>query len=268
MASRVTGSAVTGSLLLAALVCSSAASAQTEDGGASAPASEPADPHGVPAPTNDPSAEPAPSAGSEPGGGASGFPKALTPQQSLPENLQGWLRERNRRHPALMARPPLAAAPSASAEVEPPAAREAAVEGYTNGTCAAWERSFVPVYTATNARGCALNDAGKIYNPETNPKGARCTVQDMRVNIYGRNPATGFARKPQDNVGLQYGLAALNTRAITVDEFLDLNEKIGGNDIDGNRFIAPGQRIAGPARLPSTWTELPGSGRGKLQVTL
>ena len=115
--------------------------------------------------------------------------------------------------------------------------KKGAVEGYTNGTCAAWERSFVPVYTATNARGCALNDPSKIYNPTTNPKGARCTVQDMRVNIYGRNPSNGFARKPQDNVGLQYGLAALNSGAISVDEFLDLNEKIGGNDVDGN-FIS------------------------------
>ncbi len=112
-------------------------------------------------------------------------------------------------------------------------AKKTAVEGYTKGTCAAWERSFVPVYTATNARGCALNDASKIYDPVKNPKGARCTVQDMRVNIYGRNPATRFARKPQDNVGLQYGLEALNGGAIGVDEFLDLNEKIGGNDIDG-----------------------------------
>jgi hypothetical protein len=113
-------------------------------------------------------------------------------------------------------------------------AKKTAVEGYTKGTCAAWERSFVPVYTATNARGCALNDASKIYDPVKNPKGARCTVQDMRVNIYGRDPATGFARKPQDNVGLQYGLAALNSGAISVDEFLDLNERIGGNDIDGH----------------------------------
>jgi len=112
-------------------------------------------------------------------------------------------------------------------------AKKSAVEGYTKGTCAAWERTFVPVYTATNARGCALNDASKIYDPVKNPTGARCTVQDMRVNIYGRDPATGFARKPQDNVGLQYGLAALNSGTISVDEFLDLNEKIGGNDIDG-----------------------------------
>ncbi len=112
--------------------------------------------------------------------------------------------------------------------------KKTAVEGYTKGTCAAWERSFVPVLTATNARGCALNDASKIYDPVKNPKGARCTMQEMRANIYGRDPKTGFARKPQDNIGLQYGLGALNGGVITVDEFLELNERIGGNDIDGN----------------------------------
>jgi hypothetical protein len=116
-------------------------------------------------------------------------------------------------------------------------AKKMAVEGFTKGTCAAWERSFVPVLTATNARGCALKDASKVYHPVNNPKGVRCTMQEMRANIYGRDPKTGFARKPQDNTGLEYGLAALNSGAITVDEFLELNEKIGGNDIDGN-FVA------------------------------
>ena len=79
-----------------------------------------------------------------------------------------------------------------------------------------------------------MNDSSQIYDPVKNPRGARCTVQDMRANIYGRDPKTGFARKPEDNVGLQYGLAAVNSGAISVDEFLELNEKIGGNDIDGN----------------------------------
>jgi hypothetical protein len=142
-------------------------------------------------------------------------------------------------------------------------AKKTAVEGYTKGTCAAWERTFVPVYTATNARGCALNDASKIYDPVKNPTGARCTVQDMRVNIYGRNPATGFARKPQDNVGLQYGLEALNRGAISVDEFLDLNEKVGGNDIDGN-FI-PQRSVGDPIAIRAVYESgLMNSGGGGL----
>jgi hypothetical protein len=142
-------------------------------------------------------------------------------------------------------------------------AKKTAVEGFTKGTTAAWERSFVPVLTATNARGCALNDASKVYDPVKNPKGARCTMQEMRANIYGRDPKTGFARKPQDNVGLQYGLAALNDGAISVDEFLELNEKIGGNDIDGN-FIA--QRAVGdPIALRAIYASgLMNSGGGGL----
>lgn len=125
--------------------------------------------------------------------------------------------------------------------------KKSAVEGYTAGTCGSWERSFVPVMTATNARGCALNDASLIYDPKKNPKGARCTVTDMRVNIYGRDPKTGFARKPQDNVGVQYGLKGLNDGKITVEEFLTLNEKIGGNDVDGGFVKA--RSVGDPAAL-------------------
>ncbi len=142
-------------------------------------------------------------------------------------------------------------------------AKKAVVEGFTKGTCAAWERSFVPVLTATNARGCALNDASKVYDPVKNPKGVRCTMQEMRANIYGRDPKTGFARKPQDNVGWQYGLAALNGGAISVDEFLELNEKIGGNDIDGN--FVPQRSVGDPIALRAIYESgLINSGGGGL----
>src|SRR5262245_2967965 len=46
------------------------------------------------------------------------------------------------------------------------------------------------------------------------------------VNIYGTD-AAGFGRSPWDNVGVQYGLAALTGGVITPDEFLDLNAKVG-----------------------------------------
>lgn len=90
------------------------------------------------------------------------------------------------------------------------------------------------------AEGCAkviprelIYDPRK-YDPRKNPKGARCTVQDNQVNLFGRDPATGFARRPLDNVGIQYGLAALNSGAITFDQFAELNSRIGGYDIDAN----------------------------------
>lgn len=72
------------------------------------------------------------------------------------------------------------------------------------------------------------------YHPVTNRTGARCDVYSHTVEVLGRDPATGFARRPLDNVGVQYGLAALNAGHITVDQFLDLNERIGGYDVDGN----------------------------------
>lgn len=70
------------------------------------------------------------------------------------------------------------------------------------------------------------------YDARTNPGGARGNVYDHTANVYGRDPATGFARRPLDNVGVQYGLDALNAGAITTSQFLDLNEDIGGLDID------------------------------------
>jgi hypothetical protein len=72
------------------------------------------------------------------------------------------------------------------------------------------------------------------YDAKTNPKGIRCDIYDHTVNVFGRDPKTGFARRPLDNVGIQYGLEALNMGAITKQQFLDLNQNIGGYDNDGN----------------------------------
>ena len=72
------------------------------------------------------------------------------------------------------------------------------------------------------------------YDPVKNPKGARCDIFSHHVNSYGRDPKTGFVRRPIDNVGIQYGLKAFNDGVITSQQFLDLNERIGGYDVDGN----------------------------------
>ncbi len=47
------------------------------------------------------------------------------------------------------------------------------------------------------------------------------------VNIYGVD-ATGYARTPWDNVGVQYGLEAVGDGTITPAEFLRLNAAVGG----------------------------------------
>src|SRR6185436_14650663 len=63
-----------------------------------------------------------------------------------------------------------------------------AVEGFTPGTARAWNAAYGRLGVPTNAAGCALADKTLIFDPVTNPKGARCTTQDIRVNIYGRDP--------------------------------------------------------------------------------
>jgi hypothetical protein len=72
------------------------------------------------------------------------------------------------------------------------------------------------------------------YDPITNPTGARPTVFDVARNIYGQLPGNGFALRPFDNIGVQYGLEALNAGVITKAQFLDLNQRIGGFDRDTN----------------------------------
>jgi hypothetical protein len=86
------------------------------------------------------------------------------------------------------------------------------------------------------------------YHPITNPKGARPTVFDVAKNVYGVNPETGAALRTFDNVGVQYGLSALNGGAITAGQFLDLNEKIGGVDQDMNYTLSRAVGDAGAIR--------------------
>ena len=86
-------------------------------------------------------------------------------------------------------------------------------------------------------RSAVWNDAvppSVRYHPTENPRGARPTVFDVARSIYGIDPRTGFARRPFDNVGVQYGLRALQQGVITLAQFLDLNERIGGYDHDAN----------------------------------
>lgn len=80
--------------------------------------------------------------------------------------------------------------------------------------------------------------ASMVFDPKTNPQGVRCTITEHQVNSVGRDPMTGFARNVVDNVGVQYGLTALQSGKISVAHFLDLNEQVGGYDANGERSSA------------------------------
>ena len=93
---------------------------------------------------------------------------------------------------------------------------------------------------------CAGTTDENRYDADTNPDGVRCTITDAAINIFGPNPfpelwspaekavGHGFAVPPVDNVGVQYGLAALENGQISPAQFVDLNDKVGGVDIDTN----------------------------------
>jgi len=112
----------------------------------------------------------------------------------------------------------------------------------------------------------AILPAALRYHPTANPTGARCDIYDHTVNAYGRDPRTGFARRPLDNVGIQYGLGALAAGVISKTQFLDLNERIGGFDNDGN--IISGRTVADLAAIRAAYrTGRLTSGGGGLAAT-
>jgi hypothetical protein len=89
----------------------------------------------------------------------------------------------------------------------------------------------------TSAPFNTIVPVGIRYDPIANPTGIRGTVYDAGKNIYGVDPATGFALRPFDNVGVQYGLDALNAGVIDVNQFILINSQVGGYDQDANYVL-------------------------------
>ncbi len=131
--------------------------------------------------------------------------------------------------------------------------QKAAVSGYaTFKTCSdGWMGRGAATSLANNQIKAAACNAAipktLAFDPESNPSGARCDYFDDMVNVYGKDPKTGAARRALDNVGVQYGLTAFNAKQISFEQFVDLNEVIGGHDVDGN--IIGARDVADPAAL-------------------
>ena len=111
--------------------------------------------------------------------------------------------------------------------------QKAAVAGEANWLFCARNETAVPLLRPASCDSTSV-PADHIYDARTNPNGVRCTYQDNMRSVFGLDPKTGFARRPFDNVGVQYGLKAFNDRRITFDQFVDINRRIGGHDIDGH----------------------------------
>lgn len=105
------------------------------------------------------------------------------------------------------------------------------------------EQAQFAVAVPDDKSGCGGVSNEQLYDAETNPDGVRCSIVDASINVFGPRPSEdwiapeitngkGFAGFPLDNVGVQYGLLALQQGKITAQQFIDLNRDIGGLDID------------------------------------
>jgi hypothetical protein len=72
------------------------------------------------------------------------------------------------------------------------------------------------------------------YDATAHPAGIRCSIYDAMRSIFGtqRHAGVDVGRNPHDNVGVQYGLLALNEGRISKEIFLEVNEGVGARDID------------------------------------
>ena len=141
-------------------------------------------------------------------------------------------------------------------------AKKAAIEGHRDQIgCQGWNNSFgfnnkpgnyIPTFVinATSGAiapfGAAKNNcllpAALVYDPVTNPTGTRCGDPDLAAAIWGTTAGlvAGSTRalSTNDNTGVQYGLKALLSGAIAPEEFVVLNEKVGGVDADSSASTA------------------------------
>ena len=142
------------------------------------------------------------------------------------------------------------------------------VDAFVSVGCVQFGKLYQNCFTGYFSAAVPTHPCGGIsnqqrYDPKTNPGGVRCSLADGNVNLLGRRPPSvwgpqekklghGFAGLPIDNVGVQYGLGALRSGQITASQFVDLNAKIGGSDIDLNptpsRLVADGQALANAYR--------------------
>ncbi len=128
----------------------------------------------------------------------------------------------------------------------------AAVEGHLSHVNAVvadeglFKAALDPEHPCPGTLDPVAGDPATRYDSESNPGGVRCSVLDIMGNLLGPRPESawgpqeqlvgrGFGGIPFANTGIQFGLSALRTGQITPQQFVDLNAKIGGLDVDSQR---------------------------------
>ncbi len=118
-------------------------------------------------------------------------------------------------------------------------AQIAAVQGHPNyGNSVVLSVEYFALFNP--AWDCPGVTPAQLWSP-SNPTGVRCDLEDYMINLFGPyqgNNPHGYAGLPFDNVGVQFGLQALKQGIITPEQFVDLNQKIGGYDNNVNKTAA------------------------------
>lgn len=120
--------------------------------------------------------------------------------------------------------------------------KRAAINGHlTAGYCTTWVNSFLPQFLPTNADNCGFFGffgfpASIVYHPTERPNGVRCDTdggpQEPQWGTFVDTDGNTKTKLPYDNVGVQYGLKALQEGVITPEEFVSLNEGVGSYSAD------------------------------------
>jgi hypothetical protein len=141
-----------------------------------------------------------------------------------------------------------------------------AISGFRSySTCISWDATFANRVTATDSCDPSI-PTDLLWDPDSNPDGVKCSAAEQMVNQLGRDPRTGFARSPLDNIGVQYGLQALRDGVISAQQFVDLNAGIGGYDYTG-RLVSQRSEADVVALLATYRDDLLNSGRQGLAET-
>ena len=112
--------------------------------------------------------------------------------------------------------------------------QRAAIGGHASETtCERWDTFGGIADSALVDSECVFwVPENRSFDPLDNPDGLRCSYYESNANTLLTDDS-GRALRLLDNVGVQYGLEALNDGVINVNEFLVLNEFIGGFDASG-----------------------------------
>lgn len=116
--------------------------------------------------------------------------------------------------------------------------QRAAVNGHlTSGYCTTWVNSFLGQFLPTNTNNCGGGfPASIVYHPTLRPNGVRCDTdggpQEPQWGTFVDADGNTKTKLPYDNVGVQYGLKALQEGVISPEEFVSLNEGVGSFNND------------------------------------